>query len=182
LRKKKLIIPGILAAAAFLFFSQKQIQPQVEAVTAAAKTITTSKSASVAILKNPAAPAAPATEEQTRYEAQLTQVIEEMPTLTQQSQPKVDGDNEIHGLQADEFKEGQKLAELRKLSLANEKFVASTQTVYADCSQRQDFAASVRAVCFMRAMELSIKLKNPQFVVQLNVPADVRQLALKLVN
>jgi hypothetical protein len=121
-------------------------------------------------------------EEKKQYEEQLAKILAEMPTLIQQSKPKADSDGDIHNLQPDEFKEGLKLAEFRNLSLKNEKFLSSTQVAYADCSQRQDFAVTVRAVCFMRAMELSIKLKNPRYVVELNVPADVRELALKLVN
>jgi hypothetical protein len=121
-------------------------------------------------------------EDKKHYEEQLAKILTEMPTLNQQSKPKADSDGDIHNLQPDEFKEGLKLAELRNLSLKNEKFLSSTQVAYADCSQRQDFAVTVRAVCFMRAMELSIKLKNPRYVVELNVPADVRELALKLVN
>jgi hypothetical protein len=123
-----------------------------------------------------------ASAERTQYETRLSKILEEMPTLAKAATPQVDSDGDIHGFQADELKEAQKLAELRTLSLENEKFSASTQNVYADCSQRSEFSVSVRAVCFMRAMELSIKLKNPQNVVELNVPSDVRQLALKLVN
>ncbi|MCC2680384.1 MAG: hypothetical protein K0R29_2960 [Pseudobdellovibrio sp.] len=122
-------------------------------------------------------------DDQTEYEEKLNSVIESMPTLNTVSEPRADSDNQIHGLQADEMAEGHALAKLRKLSLENEKYISSTQKAYAGCAERSDLAAqSVRAVCFMRAMEISIKLNNPQLIVDLNVPADVRRLALQLVN
>lgn len=121
-------------------------------------------------------------DDQAQYESKLNSVLEEMPTLNNASAPQADSENQIHGIQADEMAEGHALAKLRKLSLENEKFISSTQTAYASCAERSDLAQPVRAVCFMRAMEISIKLNNPQRIVGLNVPADVRRLALQLVN
>lgn len=130
---------------------------------------------------------APATEtkkfaEQSQYEEKLAEIVNDLPTLNRASEPLVNSANEIHGFQSDEFMEGHKLAELRKLSLENEKFNASAQVAYSGCAERGDLSQSVRAICFMRAMELSIKLNNSQNIVELNVPTDIRQLALQLVN
>jgi hypothetical protein len=116
------------------------------------------------------------------FEAKMSRLMNEMPTLTTQAKPRADSNGEIHGFLPEEFLEGHKLAQLRKLTLENEEFLPSSQNAYAGCAERSDLAESVRAVCFMRAMEISIKLKNPEYVVGLNVPADVRELALKLVN
>ncbi len=121
-------------------------------------------------------------EDQSKYEAKLAGIVDQLPTLNNASAPHADSENQIHGIQSDEFIEGHILAQLRKLSLENEKFISSTQKAYAGCAERSDLAQSVRAICFMRAMEISIKLNNPQYIVELNVPADIRQLALKLVN
>lgn len=120
--------------------------------------------------------------EKSAYEAKLETVLERMPTLSQQSFQRPGESNEIHGFLPEEFAEGHKLAQLRKLSLENENYLPSTQTTYAACAERSDLAEAVRAICFMRAMEISIKLKNPEHVVGLNVPVNVRELALKLVN
>jgi len=121
-------------------------------------------------------------QEQSLYEAKLNDLLEELPTLTRASEPRADTEKQIHGIQADEFTEGHVLAKLRKLSLENQNFMSSTQNAYANCAERSDLATSVRAICFMRAMEISIKLNNPKVIVDLNVPVDVRQLALRLVN
>lgn len=119
---------------------------------------------------------------QAGYEAKLKSLVEELPTLSRAREPRADNENQVHGLQADEFAEGHILAKLRKLSLENQKFMQSTQNAYASCAERSDLAVSVRAICFMRAMEISVKLNNPQAIVDLNVPANVRQLALRMVN
>jgi len=182
LNKKKIIVLSTLAFFAFIYISQTKTTYSTPTTNAPIAESKKTENAFLTILKTKVSESKTPSEAKDRYEQAMTKILQEMPTLTRQSPPKADNDNEVHELQPDEFKEGQKLAELRKLSLENEKFAAATQIIYADCSQRSDLAVSVRAVCFMRAMELSIKLKNPKTIVQLDVPADVRKLALKLVD
>jgi len=138
--------------------------------------------AKITAVISPSTSEVPVFDDQGEYESKLSSIVDEMPTLNKAQGLRVDNENQLHGMQADEFAEGHALAKLRKLALENEKFISSTQKVYANCAERIDLAQSVRAVCFMRAMEISIKLNNPQLIVDLNVPADVRQLALQLVN
>ena len=121
-------------------------------------------------------------DEKVSFEVKLKRIVDEIPTGANWSKPKTDADGDVHGFQADEITEGRKLSELRELTLKNENYISIAQQTYAECAEKDGFDKSVRAVCFMRAMEISIKLKNPEMIVGLNVPVDVRELALKLVN
>ena len=173
---KPFVIFSFVALLALVYFGQSSSTEQ------AANSTEKSTSVAVKILNRISAVGSDPSEAKTQYEAKLSQVLEEIPTLSQKSPPQVDGDGEVHGFVPEVFAEARKLAELRKLSLEHEELIPSTQATYAECAERANLSDSVRAICFMRALELSIKLQNPQYIVGLNVPANVRELALKLNN
>ena len=174
--KKSVILLTSVALLALVFLGRNSTPAKVSA----AAEVQSAPSAASSSKPAPS-PNANASKDKTEYEEKLSLILEGMPTLTQQKL-KLDKAKEIHGFTAEEFAEGHKLAEIRKLSLQNEEFLPSTQNTYASCAERHDLANSVRAICFTRALEISIKLKNPQHIVGLNVPANIRELALKLHN
>jgi hypothetical protein len=184
LKSKVILFCGILFIAFAVLLNNSESSQEASPISAI-KSQALKKLKAVAKITAVVMPAASESvhfDDQSEYEVKLNSIIESMPTLNTVSEPRADSENQIHGLQADEMAEGHALAKLRKLSLENEKYISSTQNAYAGCAERSDLAQSVRAVCFMRAMEISIKLNNPQLIVDLNVPADVRRLALQLVN
>lgn len=182
MKSRVILFGGVLFIGLAVILSNSKDGVISEPVLNNLKTKTVNSLKAVAKITAVVAPPQLKFEEQAGYESSLNAILEELPTLTRARAPLADNENQVHGLQADEFAEGHALAKLRKLSLENQKFVSSTQNAYATCAERTDLATSVRAVCFMRAMEISIKLNNPQTIVDLNVPANVRQLALQLVN
>ena len=82
----------------------------------------------------------------------------------------------------EELIEARVLGQLRKATFENPQHAARSQVVYAGCAERADLSNAVRAVCFMRALELSIKVKNPQTIAALEVPVQIRSLAQKLIS
>lgn len=181
MKSKLIIIAACVSIGCAVFLASGNSPVASSTAISAVKKMTTNTLATVTRITKGSA-AVTAYDDQASYEAKLTTIIEQLPTLNRASEPVTDSESQIHGFQSDEFIEGHMLAQLRNLSLENEKFISSTQAAYATCAERSDLANSVRAVCFMRAMEISIKLNNPQLIVDLNVPAEVRRLALQLVN
>ncbi|MGZ3725874.1 MAG: hypothetical protein ACXWQQ_08735 [Pseudobdellovibrio sp.] len=120
--------------------------------------------------------------EQKKFETQLKTIISQIPLNTLKEKPPMDEDGDIHGFLKDEIIEAKLLGKLRALTLEKPEFAASSQVTYAGCAERTNFSNSVRAICFGRALELSMKLKNPQMIVQLDVPLNIRNLARKIIN
>ena len=123
-----------------------------------------------------------ATAEQSSFQNRLEDIMVDMPTLTTQGKPKPDADGHIHGSLPEELVEARVLGQLRKVAFENPQYAARSQIVYAGCAEHADFSNAVRAVCFMRALELSIKIKNPQTISALEVPTQIRSLAQKLIS
>lgn len=122
------------------------------------------------------------TVEQRNFEIQLSQTMDQMPTLSQQKKPSFQDGAQIHGFIPEEFREAEILAKLHKLSAENMKYASLTQKTYAGCSERADLSNAVRAVCFVNALKLSLKLKNSQKMVMLDVPVNIREIARKIAN
>ena len=120
--------------------------------------------------------------EQSSFQNRLEDLIAEMPTLNNQAKPETDQDGHIHGAIPEELIEARVLGQLRKATFENPQHAARSQIVYAGCVERSDLSNAVRAVCFMRALELSIKVKNPQVIAALEVPFQVRNLAQRLIS
>lgn len=120
--------------------------------------------------------------EQSSFQNRLEDLIAEMPKLSNQAKPQTDADGDIHGELPEEMIEARVLGQLRKATYENPQHATRSQVVYAGCAERTDFSNAVRAVCFMRALELSIKVKNPQTIAGLEVPSQIRNLAQKLIN
>lgn len=120
--------------------------------------------------------------EQVSFQNRLEDLMAEMPTLNNQAKPETDVDGHIHGSIPEELVEARVLGQLRKAVFENPQHAARSQVIYAGCAERADLSNAVRAVCFMRALELSIKVKNPQLIAALEVPVQVRNLAQKLIS
>lgn len=120
--------------------------------------------------------------EQISFQNRLEDLMAQMPTLNNQAKPQTDAEGHIHGSIPEELIEARILGQLRKASYENPQHAARSQVVYAGCAERADLSNAVRAVCFMRALELSIKVKNPQTIAALEVPPQVRNLAQKLIS
>jgi hypothetical protein len=120
--------------------------------------------------------------EQISFQNRLLDIMTEMPTLATQAKPETDAEGHIHGSLPEELIEARVLGQLRKAAFENPQHAARSQIVYAGCAERADLSNAVRAVCFMRALELSMKVKNPQTIAALEVPIQVRNLAQKLIS
>ncbi|MBY0452385.1 MAG: hypothetical protein K2P92_05060 [Bdellovibrionaceae bacterium] len=120
--------------------------------------------------------------EQSSFQNRLEDIMAEMPTLSAQRTPEADADGHIHGSLPEELVEARILGQLRKAVFENPQHAVRSQIVYAGCAERADLSNAVRAVCFMRALELSLKVKNPQTIAALDVPIQIRNLAQKLIS
>lgn len=122
------------------------------------------------------------TAEQSSFQNRLEDIMADMPTLSAQAKPEPDSDGHIHGSLPEELIEARVLGQLRKATFENPQHAARSQVVYAGCAERADYSNAVRAICFMRALELSIKVKNPETIVALEVPVQIRNLAQKIIS
>lgn len=122
------------------------------------------------------------TAEQSSFQNRLEDIMTSMPTLANQAKPEPDSEGHIHGSLPEELVEARVLGQLRKAAFENPQHAERSQVVYAGCAERVDLSNAVRAVCFMRALELSIQVKNPQTIAALEVPTQIRSLAQKLIS
>lgn len=116
--------------------------------------------------------------EESLFERELTDLFANIPKFRSEELSSED----LHGYTKMEIQEADALAQIQNLISKNKNFPQVTQRLYSKCMIDSELAATVRALCYFHALELSVALNNSEEIVAQDIPLEIKQLSMKLRN